>query len=287
MHAAYLLRGNAYAVILRNGRGNPTALIPVNPDNVTVLRSADGSIFYSGRAVGCSRWPYCADLPLMIPEDDVFHLRGLASTCWSGLSRISIARDSFGVAMGLEQQAARFMANGARPSGVLQTDKKLSPTPPNGCGRNGSSFGPASRTPAAPRSSRRVSSGSRCSSARSISSSSRSASFRSRRRALVRHAALQARRQRRDGAHQVRRCRPGLRQHHDHAGPRCWEQKFIQKFDLDKEGPGRDFDERRLLRAAEATRINNQRLKIMSGISTQNECRAENGDPPFLAATCC
>jgi hypothetical protein len=60
-----------------------------------------------------------------------------------------------------------------------------------------------------------------------------------------------------------------------------WEQKFIQKFDLDEEGLVADFDERRLLRAAEATRINNQRLKIMSGISTQNECRAENGDPPL------
>jgi phage portal protein BeeE len=60
-----------------------------------------------------------------------------------------------------------------------------------------------------------------------------------------------------------------------------WEQKFVQKFDLDKEGLVADFDERRLLRAAESTRINNQRLKIMSGISTQNECRAENGDPPL------
>jgi phage portal protein BeeE len=62
-----------------------------------------------------------------------------------------------------------------------------------------------------------------------------------------------------------------------------WEQKFNQVFDLDleKQPLTADFDERRLLRADEATRINNQRLKIMSGISTQNECRAENGDPPM------
>jgi hypothetical protein len=59
----------------------------------------------------------------------------------------------------------------------------------------------------------------------------------------------------------------------------AWEQKFVQKFDLDKQGLVADFDERRLLRAAEATRINNQRLAIMSGIKTQNECRAENGYP--------
>jgi hypothetical protein len=61
-----------------------------------------------------------------------------------------------------------------------------------------------------------------------------------------------------------------------------WEEKFIQKFNLDEEGLTADFDERRLLRAAESTRVNTQRLKIMSGISTQNECRAENGDPPLL-----
>src|SRR5205807_10145808 len=61
----------------------------------------------------------------------------------------------------------------------------------------------------------------------------------------------------------------------------AWEQKYAQAFDLDKQGLKVDLDERKLLRASETVRINNQRLKIMSGISTQNECRAENGDPPL------
>jgi hypothetical protein len=102
-----------------------------------------------------------------------------------------------------------------------------------------------------------------------------------RRRALVRYAALQARRPLEmarikfddaDQAYVNTTIMPDLD---------AWEQKFSQKFNLDKEGLVADFDESRLLRAAEATRINNQRLKIMSGISTQNECRAENGDPPL------
>jgi HK97 family phage portal protein len=37
-----------------------------------------------------------------------------------------MARDAIGVAMGLEQQAARWMANGARPSMILQAKKVLS-----------------------------------------------------------------------------------------------------------------------------------------------------------------
>src|SRR3954470_2236512 len=47
MHAAYLLRGNAFAVILRDGRGNPVALIPVNPELVILYEANDGGIFYS------------------------------------------------------------------------------------------------------------------------------------------------------------------------------------------------------------------------------------------------
>ena len=60
----------------------------------------------------------------------------------------------------------------------------------------------------------------------------------------------------------------------------AWQQKFNQVFRLDDEKLTADLDERDLLHPSEATRVNNQRLKVMSGLSTQNECRAENGDPP-------
>ena len=40
---AYLLRGNAYAVILRDRNGEPKELIAVNPDAVMVLEASDGS----------------------------------------------------------------------------------------------------------------------------------------------------------------------------------------------------------------------------------------------------
>jgi HK97 family phage portal protein len=85
-----------------------------------------GYLFYSVARPSIFLSAILAGQPLMIPEDDVFHLRNLGFNMLAGLSLISIARDSFGVALGLEQQAARFMANGARPSGVLQTSKQLS-----------------------------------------------------------------------------------------------------------------------------------------------------------------
>jgi phage portal protein BeeE len=60
-----------------------------------------------------------------------------------------------------------------------------------------------------------------------------------------------------------------------------WEQKFDQVFGLAAEGLRTDFDERQLLRAEEATRINNYRLAVMSGLMTPNECRLLEGLPPM------
>lgn len=282
MQAAYMLRGNAFAVILRDRRGNPTSLIPINPDAVTLYEAPDGSIFYSVARYGFFQIAMLSGLPLMIPEEDVFHLRGLTFNTLLGISLISIARDSIGVAMGLEQQAARFMANGARPSGVLQTDKLLS-------------VDAATRL-------------------RDQWASLRAGIQNAGKTAILEEGLkwnpmqlssvdLEFMAQRTFGIGEVARWfdmplyKLGVagemsRLKFDDADQAyvnttimpdldIWEQKFVLQFDLDKEDLVADFDERRLLRAAEATRINNQRLKIMSGISTQNECRAENGDPPL------
>lgn len=282
MHAAYLLRGNAYAVILRDGRGNPTALIPVNPDTVSHYEAPDGYLFYCVARGSTFLNAILRDAPLMIPEDDIFHLRNLGFNMLVGLSLISIARDSFGVALGLEQQAARFMSNGARPSGVLQTEKKLSDDAATRLRAQWeqlrSGIQNAGRTAI-------LEEGLEW---KPMQLSSVDLEFISQRNFSVSDVArwfdmplyklgvpAEMSRIKFDDADQAyvnTTIMPDLD---------AWEQKFSQKFGLDKQGFIADFDERRLLRAAEATRINNQRLKIMSGISTQNECRAENGDPPL------
>ena len=121
MNVACLLRGNAYAAIKRDSRGNPSELIPINPDAVMVLEALDGNIFYNVNRVGLWQMAMLRDFPVAIPAEDMFHLRGLSFNALVSASTIGLARDSIGVAMALEQQAARWMANGARPSVVLQS----------------------------------------------------------------------------------------------------------------------------------------------------------------------
>lgn len=120
-----LLRQNAYAAILRDARGDPVELVPINPDAVMVLETSNREIFYNVNRIGLWQVSMLRDLPIAIPEDDMFHLRGITFNALVGVSTIGIGRDAIGLSMGLEQQAVRWMANGARPAGVLETSKML------------------------------------------------------------------------------------------------------------------------------------------------------------------
>lgn len=122
----YVLRQNAYAVMLRDGRGNIRELVPINPDLVTVLESADGSIFYNVNRQGLWQIAMLRDYPTAVPAEDMLHIRGLTFNTLVGVSTVGLARDTIGVAMGQGQQAARWIGNGARPSVVLKTPKTLS-----------------------------------------------------------------------------------------------------------------------------------------------------------------
>lgn len=125
VNAGYLLRGNGYAAIQHDSRGKPVGLIPVSPDAAMVLEAPEGQIFYKVNRVGLWQMAMLKEFPVSIPAEDMFHLRGLTFNALVAASTINLARDSIGVAMALEQQAARWMANGARPSVVLQTKKSL------------------------------------------------------------------------------------------------------------------------------------------------------------------
>lgn len=123
--AAYLLRGNGYAAILRDYRGNPTELILINPDAVMVLEASDGSIFYNVNRLGLFQIAVLQQFPVAIPAEDILHLRGLAFNMLIGASTIGLARDSIGLAMGLGQQQSRWVGNGAKPSVILESAKPL------------------------------------------------------------------------------------------------------------------------------------------------------------------
>jgi HK97 family phage portal protein len=126
MWTGYLLRGNAYAAIRRDGKGDPVELIPINPDAVLVLEASDGSIFYNVNRIGLWQMSMLGGFPSAIPSEDMFHLRDLTFNSLVGASNIGLARDAIGLTMALEQQASRWIANGARPSTWLKTNKTLS-----------------------------------------------------------------------------------------------------------------------------------------------------------------
>jgi HK97 family phage portal protein len=126
IQAGLLLRGNGYAAIIRDGRGRVVALVPCNPDLVSLFEAPSGEVFYQVARSGPHLAAHLKSLPLMIPAEDMLHLRWLTFNGLVGLSRIGLARDTIGLSLAQQEHASRLFGNGARPGGVLRTDKKLS-----------------------------------------------------------------------------------------------------------------------------------------------------------------
>lgn len=279
MEMARLLRGNAYAAVIRKN-GVPKALIPINPDAVMVLEAADGSIFYNVNRIGLFQIAALREFNVAIPAEDVFHLRGPTFNMLVGASTISLARDAIGVAMGLEQQAARWMSNGARPSGVLKSTKTLSDVAAKRLRDQWEAFSAGLMNTG------RTAILEEGMEWQSLQLSAEDLAFVEQRN----HQIAEVARFYRMPLHKLNVPAQGGKEDIQKAeqnyvnGPimeslERWEKKLAMFFDLYEEELGVDFDERKLLRADEATRINNHRLAVMSGLKTQNECRAEEGDP--------
>ena len=127
MMVALMLRGNAYSVILRDGRGRVTKLIPVNPDRVWIYEAPGGEVFYQVARRGMHETAMLKNEPLMIPAEDVFHLRWMAlENSLYGASRIALAREAIGLALSQQELAGRLSANATNLGGVLTTEQKLS-----------------------------------------------------------------------------------------------------------------------------------------------------------------
>ena len=106
-----LLWGNAYAQIIRDGRGRILALYPLLPDRMTVDRTTEGQLYYE----------YRKDTGYVIlrPED-ILHIPGLGFDGLVGYSPIAMAKNAIGMAIATEEYGGKFFANGASPGGVLE-----------------------------------------------------------------------------------------------------------------------------------------------------------------------
>ncbi len=126
MGAAWGFRGNAIAVILRNERGQPTGLWPVHPGSVTLYEAEDGRLFYAISRRTTLENAVLRDVPIMVPDYDIFHVRGLTFDGIVGLSPLAQLREAIGVSMAGNQLSGSLLANGAQPTGVLKHKGQLS-----------------------------------------------------------------------------------------------------------------------------------------------------------------
>lgn len=116
-----LLWGNAYAQIIRNGKGEIIALYPLMPNRMTVDRDSNGNLYYLYTK-------YSDEAPTMktngtvvkLRPSDVLHIPGLGFDGLVGYSPIAMAKNAVGLAMATEEYGAKFFANGAAPGGVLE-----------------------------------------------------------------------------------------------------------------------------------------------------------------------
>ena len=114
-----LLWGNAYAQIIRNGKGEVIALYPLMPDRMTVDRDSKGQLYYE-YTVSMDDAPTVKGSLVRLNPSDVLHIPGLGFDGLVGYSPIAMAKNAIGMAIACEEYGAKFFANGAAPGGVLE-----------------------------------------------------------------------------------------------------------------------------------------------------------------------
>lgn len=114
-----LLWGNAYAQIIRNGKGEIIALYPLMPDRMTVNRDEKGRLYYE-YLTHTDDVPINKDTVVRLNSSDVLHIPGLGFDGLVGYSPIAMAKNAIGLSIAAEEYGSKFYANGAAPSGVLE-----------------------------------------------------------------------------------------------------------------------------------------------------------------------
>lgn len=112
-----LLRGNAYARIERDVRGECYALWPMPADQVELRILEDGSAVYLYRIEN--------DLAVL-SADNVLHLKEMGNGT-VGLARLDYMRSSTTESTNAQRSASKLFASAGKPTGVLMVDNVLNP----------------------------------------------------------------------------------------------------------------------------------------------------------------
>jgi len=114
-----LLWGNAYAQIIRNGKGEIIALYPLMPNRMSVDRDESGHIIYTYNK-GSDEAKTGQIGTVTLTSREVLHIPALGFDGLLGYSPIAMAKNAIGLGIASDEYAAKFIANGAAPSGVLE-----------------------------------------------------------------------------------------------------------------------------------------------------------------------
>tara|TARA_R110000823_G_scaffold10414_3_gene36459 strand:- start:1697 stop:2908 length:1212 start_codon:yes stop_codon:yes gene_type:complete len=108
------LNGNSYVQIERNGAGRPVALYPIDFSKVEI-REFEDKYFYFNTLTGEA-----------IEYEEMLHFKIMTQDGMLGMSPIQTCANSISWGLGLETYGNSYFQNGAKVSGVLETDRALS-----------------------------------------------------------------------------------------------------------------------------------------------------------------
>ncbi len=115
-----LIYGNAYAQIIRNGRGEVVGLYPLSPDKVRVDRDDKNRLIYIYSRYDEANPNVKEQGEIILKSENVLHIPGLGFDGLVGYSPIAMAKNALGISLACEEYGASFFANGASPSGILE-----------------------------------------------------------------------------------------------------------------------------------------------------------------------
>lgn len=111
------LRGNAYAQKVYTNGGRLAAINPLNARYMNVDRDGSGRLMFDYQETGNAR---------VFTVDEIWRVAGLSGDGVLGLSPITLARETIGLAVATEGHGASTLKNGVNPSITLEMDGRLS-----------------------------------------------------------------------------------------------------------------------------------------------------------------
>lgn len=112
-----LVNGNSYTRIFRNASGDVVNLVALDPNTVTVRRSAIGRKIFLIENEGET-----------LTSDEIIHITDLIQPgSLTGLSRVERLKEALGLSSAMQTFAARFFGTGATTQGIIEVAGNLTP----------------------------------------------------------------------------------------------------------------------------------------------------------------